>query len=143
MRDLSGKLGKTLTELQEFFRNQRDIAAVYIFGSFGTEFEHQFSDIDLGVVFSTEQVHFEDELRLAALLSQLLKRDDIDVINLNKAPINLRYRVVSEGVMIIEGNYEIHSDFLAQTYKRYLDYLPDLLTFRREYGEALKEAYHG
>lgn len=143
MRDLSGKLGIKLKELQEFFRNRQDIAAVYIFGSFGTEFEHQFSDLDFGIVFSTASIRFEDELRLAALLSQLLKRDDIDIVNLNKAPINLRYRVISEGDLIIEGSYESHSDFLEQTYKRYLDFLPDLLNFRREYGEALKEAYHG
>jgi len=145
MRELKKKLGKSLTELKKFFCRQPNIAAVYVFGSFGTEYEHSFSDIDLGVVFENSNVSLQDEMGLEASVSLLLNREKIDLVNLKKAPVRLQYRAVSEGELIYEGSYEAHSDFLENVYKHYLDYLPDLEAYEREYEKALKEAYlnHG
>ncbi len=139
------KLGEKLADLQEFFQNQKNIAAVYLFGSFGTEFAHSFSDIDLGIVFQPPDVGLMNEMKLEADLTRLLNKDEIDVVNLNKAPVSLQYKAVTEGELLHEGSYEAHSDFLEMVYKRYLDYLPDLEAYEREYEKALKEAYlnHG
>ena len=141
MRDLAGKLGNSLTDLQKFFQGQPNITAVYVFGSFGTEYEHPFSDIDFGLIVNTENLTLRDEMSIEALLCSILNRDSVDLVNLNKAPLKIQYRAISEGYLIYEGNYEHHSSFLERVYKRYLDYLPDLNVYEREYEKALKEAY--
>ena len=140
MRDLS-KLGKGLSDLREYFSKKPDIVAVYIFGSFGTEYEYPFSDLDLGIVFTHEKISLRDELKTEAELSLLLKREKVDLVNLNKAPLKLRYRAVAEGELIYEGNFAAHSDFIEHVHKRYLDYRYDLEVYQLEYEKALKEAY--
>jgi len=72
------KVPVELLSWQEFFQSRIEISAVYLFGSFGTEFEHPQSDIDLGIVF-TRQVTLPEELELDVALSLHLSHDQIDV----------------------------------------------------------------
>jgi len=51
------KVPMEIQSWKEFFQARVDIAAVYLFGSLGTEFEHPQSDIDLGVVFTCPVTH--------------------------------------------------------------------------------------
>lgn len=123
-----------------------DIAAVFLFGSFGTENETRFSDIDLAVLFYQGCVpDLREEMNLADLFSVALARDDVDLVVLNKAPLALRYRAAAEGELIFERDYAYTSDFLAATYKFFLDYDIDRRRLAMEYNRALKEAYgrHG
>ena len=48
MRDISSD---RLQALKDFFGAYPAVAAVYLFGSYGTEHEHPGSDLDIGVVF--------------------------------------------------------------------------------------------
>jgi len=126
---------------QEFFQARTEIAAVYLFGSFGTEFEHPQSDIDLGIVF-TRSVTLQEELELDAALSLYVSHDRIDLINLNRAPIALQFRALKEGVLVYEGDYYKHSDFIEYVIKTYPDYAVKYVRFARDYEQALKEEYN-
>lgn len=133
--NFTGKLIKIL-ELRS------DIAAVYLFGSYGTEFQTKYSDIDLGVIFLPEvNADLRTELELEVALSLVLETDQIDVVNLNRSPIQLRYRAIAEGRLIYQADYTATSNFLEETYKYYLDYAYHLKKFHRERSKALKEAY--
>ncbi|MBC7075714.1 MAG: nucleotidyltransferase domain-containing protein [Syntrophomonadaceae bacterium] len=123
-------------------RGREDIAAVYLFGSYGTEYQNKYSDIDLGIIFMPEvKVDLKEELQLEADLSVTLGSDNIDVVNLNKVPIQLRYRAVTEGKLIYEADYIATSNFLEETYKLYLDFAYGLNVFYRERSKVLREAY--
>lgn len=137
------KVPVELQSWQEFFQTRFEIAAVYLFGSFGTEFEHLQSDIDLGVVF-TRPVSLSEELELDGALSLYIGHDRIDLVNLNRAPIALQFRALQEGILIYEGDYVKHSDFIECVIKTYPDYAVKYATFARDYELALKEEYsHG
>jgi len=129
---------------QEFFRSRDEIAAVYLFGSFGTEFEHPQSDIDLGIVFA-RPVTLPEELEMDAALSLHVSHDRIDLVNLNRAPIALQFRALREGVLVYEGDYNKHSDFIEFVIKTYPDYAVKYAIFAHDYEQALKEEYdsHG
>ena len=119
-----------------------EIAAVFLFGSYGTSYQTQFSDIDLGVLFFPDSVpDLKGEMRLTGLFCKAAGRDDLDVVVLNKAPLPLRYRIVVEGQLICEQDYVYTSDFLAATYTLFLDYNIDYRRFMDEYRQSLKEAY--
>ncbi|HHW45078.1 nucleotidyltransferase domain-containing protein [Desulfofundulus thermobenzoicus] len=131
-----------LKKLQDYLSGQKDIVAVYLFGSFGTGYQHNYSDIDLGIVFSPQSLpDLNRELTLEADIALILGRDDIDLVNLNRAALALRYRAVSQGVIIYEGDGTAASDFLENTYRLYGDYQIDLNRYYREYRKALQEAY--
>ncbi|MDR3598956.1 MAG: nucleotidyltransferase domain-containing protein [Desulfosporosinus sp.] len=137
------KLPMELQSWKDFFRARDEIAAVYLFGSFGTEFEHLQSDIDLGVVF-THPVTLSEELALDGALSVHVGHDRIDLVNLNRAPIALQFRALQEGILIYEGDYVKHSDFIEYVLKIYPDYAVKYAIFARDYELALKEEYtHG
>ncbi|KJR45283.1 Nucleotidyltransferase [Desulfosporosinus sp. I2] len=127
-----------------FFQSRVEIAAVYLFGSLGTEFEHPMSDIDLGVVF-TRPVTLSEELELDAALCLHVNHDRIDLVNLNRAPIALQFRALREGFLVYEGDYFKHSDFIEGVIKTYPDYAVKYAVFARDYEQALKEEYdsHG
>jgi len=105
------KVPDELQSWKDFFQSRVEIAAVYLFGSHGTEFEHPQSDIDLGVVF-TRSVSLSEELELDAALSLHVSHDRIDLVNLNRAPIALQFRSLQEGILVYEGDYFKHSDFI-------------------------------
>lgn len=125
---------------KEFFQARVEVAAVYLFGSLGTEFEHPQSDIDLGVVF-TRPVTLSEELELDGVLSLYINHDRIDLVNLNRAPIALQFRALQEGILVYEGDYVTHSDFIEYVIKTYPDYAVKYAIFARDYELALKEEY--
>lgn len=138
------KVPVELLSWQEFFQSRVEVAAVYLFGSFGTEFEHPQSDIDLGIVF-THPVTLAEELELDAALSLHVSHDRIDLVNLNRAPIALQFRALSDGMLVYEGDYCKHSDFIELVIKTYPDYAVKYAIFAHDYEQALKEEYdsHG
>ena len=138
------KVPDELQSWKEFFQSRVEIAAVYLFGSLGTEFEHPQSDIDLGVVF-TRPVTLPEELELDAALSLHVSHDRIDLVNLNRAPIALQFRALQEGILVYEGDYFKHSDFIEYVIKTYPDYAVKYAIFAHDYEQALKEEYdnHG
>jgi len=98
MRDLKG-IEKELEELKVYLSYDLNIIALYIFGSYGTEEQDERSDIDFAVLYD-RNVSLEEELELEVKISDIFQRDDIDVINLNKAPINLQHNVIYTGDLI-------------------------------------------
>ncbi|MHB8127344.1 MAG: type VII toxin-antitoxin system MntA family adenylyltransferase antitoxin [Desulfitobacteriaceae bacterium] len=138
------KVPAELQSWKEFFQSRVEIAAVYLFGSYGTEFEHLQSDIDLGVVF-TRPVTLQEELELDAALCLHVNHDRIDLVNLNRASIALQFRALNEGLLVYEGDYFKHSDFIEYVIKNYPDYAVKYAIFAHDYEQALKEEYdrHG
>ena len=135
------KVPVELLSCQEFFQSRVEIAAVYLFGSFGTEYEHPQSDIDLGIIF-TRPVTLSEELELDAALSLHVSHDRIDMVNLNRAPIAVQFRALREGVIVYEGDYYKHSDFIEYVINTYPDYAFKYAIFAKDYGQALKEEYN-
>lgn len=136
------KIDKLINKIKCFFSKKQNIAAVYLFGSFGTEYENKFSDIDLGIIFMPGVLMgLQDELDLEARLSLYLKTDNIDLVNLNKAPLYLRFQAITDGKLIYEKDYIATSNFIENTYRYYFDYSYHLKIMKQERTKSLKEAY--
>lgn len=121
--NVMGFTAPALKALQDYLSRQDDIVAVYLFGSFGTEFQNKFSDIDLGAVFYPSKLpDLGRELSIEADLSLLLGTDRIDLINLNRAPVQIRFKAASKGTILYEANANELSSFLENTYRIYGDY---------------------
>jgi hypothetical protein len=73
---------------------------------------------------------------LAHELKIALKTDRVDLVVLNKAPIELRYAVIATSIVAYETNAEIRVEYEALTLSLYGDYLPVL---RNQREDILKE----
>lgn len=76
-----------------------DTQAIYLFGSWGTEYERPESDVDIAVLLPAPQAKKAGSLILTDLhyaLQSLLNRE-VDLINLRQAPTVLQKEVVMAG----------------------------------------------
>ncbi|WP_052543919.1 type VII toxin-antitoxin system MntA family adenylyltransferase antitoxin [Desulfoscipio gibsoniae] len=86
--------------LIEKMRIDGDIVAIFLFGSYAEGKQTPVSDIDLAVLVDGDfppSRYFEKELELLAIITSLLKTDEVDLVILNHAPPALSYRILSKG----------------------------------------------
>ncbi len=133
---------KELKNLPAFFAAIPEVMTVFLFGSYGTENQTALSDVDFAVYFN-KTVDLAEEMSFLSRLSDVLGTDCVDLVNLNKAPVNIQFKAVSEGKLIYERDYITTCDYVEKVVGIYQDYAIDLENFYREYDEALKEAYTG
>ena len=115
--------------------NEFSIELAYLFGSYACATEGPVSDYDIAVLFS-KTVPPEKTYRIAHKLATLLMTERVDMVALNRAPIELRYAVIATGIVIYEVNPAVRVDFEASTLNCYGDFLPIL---RRQKKEILEE----
>lgn len=116
----------------ELFNTLPQVQTVFLFGSYGTEYQTPQSDIDFAIYFS-ENVTVAEEAALLNKLSIAMGTDRVDLVNLNKAPLILQFTVIAEGKIIYERDYNTTCD--------YHDYAITLNKFYLDYDQSFREAY--
>jgi predicted nucleotidyltransferase len=102
-----------------------EVTLAYLFGSQVKGEVGPLSDYDIAVLF--ESYSDGGELRGAlgsALATALGTR--IDVVFLNRAPIELAYAIIAEGIIIYERDPSTRIDYESKVMGLYGDYLPTL-----------------
>jgi len=136
-------LKEEIDSLKGFLDASDNVVAAYIFGSFGTEKQTPISDIDIAVLFGNK-ISLMEELNYAAEISSILHREDVDVINLNSAPVHIQHQVLYSGEKIYETDIDKVQDFVENVLEVYHDYEFILKKFRDDYQQGLAEEYlHG
>jgi predicted nucleotidyltransferase len=133
-------LKEKLPAVCHFFKNNERVLLALLFGSFGTPDMHFSSDIDIALLLD-EDISLMEELAISAELSVLLGRDDIDLVLLRQAPVNVAYRALATGDIIYSRDPELVADFVEETLNRYLDFGLRLQEMDRDFDLSLKEAY--
>jgi hypothetical protein len=136
-----------MTEVQikalcEALQNFPDVQFAYLFGSQATGKVTPLSDVDIAVRFcdalsSSEQ--FQIQLRLMAIISQILQQNDVDVANLNEADIVLRYQVLKNGKLIFCRDRAAKNEFFVRAIREYLDTEPMRAFHREKMKEQIRE----
>lgn len=118
-------------KLIDYFRTtELTVIMASLFGSYGTEYQRRDSDIDFAVLFR-EKISLLDEMRILKDLSAILNYENVDLVNLNNAPITLQFRAI-EGDILYEKDSRQVSDYMEMVFKIYGDYSPVLRNFERE-----------
>lgn len=97
-----------IKKLKEYFREHKDIAFAYLFGSVAKDMSHTESDVDIGIYFkpTTNVLEYESENRYpgeSAIWSDLdhIVGRHTDMVVLNRASSTLFSAVLEEGEKII------------------------------------------
>jgi predicted nucleotidyltransferase len=99
---------------------------VYLFGSQVEGYLGPMSDYDLAVLLDPTVDGRRIQAQFAHELACALQTNRVDVVLLNRAPIELAYAVVAQGKVLYERDVATRVEYEAQVLSRYGDYLPVL-----------------
>lgn len=131
-------------QLNEFITaaaDYKDIVALFLFGSYGTQRQTPLSDVDLAFLPEDEDFGFDRELSFMGRLGEIGKSDDINLVNLRKASIELQMKIISSGKLLYCRDKNKLADFKELVVKVYCDFEPDLRNFYKDYDEGLREEF--
>jgi predicted nucleotidyltransferase len=112
------------------------IRLIYLFGSRVDGSIGPMSDVDLAVLLEHGAYTFDLQALIHHRLQQMIDEAPVDLIVLNRAPIELAYAVIAEGTILYEQNLLTRVEYEAQVMSRYGDYLPVLRAQRRDILEG-------
>lgn len=112
-------------EIKKIFAKEKDILLSYIFGSQLRGKTGPLSDYDFAV-FLSRKPSFQFKYKLKNKLMNVLNTGQVDLVILDDAPVELKYKVVATGKIIFQKNSAAKVEFEADTLSRYFDYLPVL-----------------
>ena len=127
-----------LHELIAFFARDEEkpnFRLVYIFGSRVSGQVGPRSDYDFAILF-LEQPGAGRVCALKHRIAEFLGTDQIDLVVLNRAPVELWYNVVATGRVLYEKSRAVLVEFEAETLSFYFDLLPVLRRHRKELLEV-------
>ncbi len=96
---------------------QDSLQFVVLFGSSVSGKFHSRSDIDVAFMFDRPV----DIIELTGLTIQLLKRDDVDVLDLRRASPLMQFAVAKTGKLLYERTDGLFDAFRAHAFKKYVD----------------------
>lgn len=120
---------KYIPLLIEKLSRDKDITAVFLFGSYAEGRQTPVSDFDLAILLERDvpiNQHFEKKLELLSMATTALRTDEVDLVILNNAPPALSYQVLTRGRLLFEkeGGKDHRVHFQVQAYDRYFDFQP-------------------
>lgn len=107
-----------------------NIACVYLFGSFAEDKTMPFSDIDIGILLTQEAMVATGKdmggiyNQVYDVLTDIFPSRNIDIVFLQKAPLELRFDVITHGQILYESSHEASLDFEEKTMILYADFKP-------------------
>lgn len=119
-------LKETKEILEKLLSNEKDISAVYLFGSIINSNQNKFSDIDIAILYSEtlSKLKISDfSIHIENLLLKKIPFNKIDLITLNNAPLVFVHNIISTGELIVCNNREHLIDFIYRNNYEYLDFI--------------------
>lgn len=122
---------------------QYPVAFAYLVGSQATGKVTQLSDVDVAVYFDRPK----DKLtglasELSAGLQAALGRQDVDVIELNRAGIPVLSSIMKNAAPLVINNIDEERDFKRSVYRKIVDFQPTLNLIGRRTLERIREGQH-
>lgn len=102
-----------INKLQKYFKTQKNILAVYLYGSFANGLPNKMSDIDFGIVLRepfNKSKSLDLQLRYMGEISDLIRSDlefdYVDAVILNNTSPLLKQQAISTGKLLFSCNDE-------------------------------------
>jgi predicted nucleotidyltransferase len=128
--------GEVVRRVARFFElHGAGVAAVYLFGSIQRGTATAASDVDVGVLYATVPPSTLDggPLDLGDMLERELGRS-VDLVVLNRAPVDLRARILRGGELVFERDRSARIRFEVATRNEAFDLEPVLRRYRSPGG---------
>ncbi len=108
------------------------IRFAYLFGSRATGRHRPNSDADIAIM-PDAPLDLLAEAAVADQLAQALQVPAVDLVDLRRAPLRMRGRVLSEGRLLYSSDEPGRVAFEVRTWSEYFDFLPTQRAHRDEF----------
>jgi len=99
-------------EITAYFRGNKDVCAVYLFGSYAKGKHGRFSDVDIAVLFDNQRAESAvEKMEQYSLDLGRRTRKDIHLSILDHAGENLAKQIFSKGKCLVVNNPKRHSQY--------------------------------
>ena len=126
--------------VQRVIARHPNVVLAYLFGSQVEGNVGPLSDIDIALLLdkADEADPIFGELR-SGIASAVGREQEVDVVVLNRAPVELAYAVIAQGALVHEPDAYSRVEYEAKIMSLYCDYLPVL---RSQRADLLKGDQH-
>jgi len=135
---------KIIPELVRAMDADKDVIALYAFGSLAKDALKPLSDLDFGILLNDrldKGQRFDKHIELIGVFTDIFKTDEIDLINMNDAPFRIAFQILKTGKMLVCGNDGALTRFRERLVKSYLDFKCMRESFDAVFLEGI--GYHG
>jgi predicted nucleotidyltransferase len=135
---------RRIPKLVDSLASDKDVVAVYSFGSLAQNALKPLSDLDFGILLSYRMVKkdcFDKQLKLVGLFTESLKTEEIDLVFMNHAPLNIAFQIVKTGTLLLCNDRRALIDFREKLVMSYLDFKFVRDQFDSEFLKGV--GYHG
>ena len=108
------------------------IALAYLFGSHVHGDVGPMSDLDVAVLLDSAEGKSAVIENLRSSIALALNQERVDVLFLNRAPVELAYAIIVDGEVIYKRNEYTRVEYEAKIMGLYCDYLPVLRAQRKD-----------
>ncbi len=109
-----------------------EISLVYVFGSQIEGDVGPLSDYDLGVLLDNTASWPQIRAQLGHKLMEKLEAEQVDLVLLNDAPVELAYAIIAQGNVLYQRDVASRVEYEARVMSLYGDYLPILRVQQRD-----------
>jgi predicted nucleotidyltransferase len=124
-------------ELTEYFSSKDSVILAYLFGSTVRGDTGRLSDVDIGILLDeklSKKDRFDLELKLISEIAILIKKNKIDLVVLNEAPLLLAHNIIKDGIILKSDEAE-RVKFETKILSMYID---EKYYIKRHTEETLK-----
>ena len=131
-------------KIQNYFKGKKEIASVYLFGSFASGKFTKTSDIDLAVLFEHACIESAESLK-EKYMSELgrILRKDIDIIVMNTAGEVLLNQIYKKRKPILNQNRKFEKIFRIKSFMAYSDFEIYLKFIQKHFIRKIMETEYG
>jgi predicted nucleotidyltransferase len=122
--------------VEQAVADMTEIQLIYLFGSQVGAAVGPISDYDLAVLLDGVECWPEVRAQLAYRLAKALETSRVDLVLLNRAPIELAYSVIAQGQVLFQRDLAHRIEYEARVMSLYGDYLPVLRAQQRDILEG-------
>lgn len=122
---LPGNVERKIPGLNECLKGDRDISALFLFGSLADGNLKPLSDLDFGLLLSgrmDKQRRFEKLLELMGLLNDFFKTDEIDLIDMRGVSPRIAFNILKNGKLLFCNDPSVLIDFRENVVRKHLDF---------------------
>lgn len=136
MKKIVHNVALLFPKMVEELGREKDVVAVYLFGSYASGRTGPLSDVDVAVLLDEANFpssYFDRELELLGKVNHTLRTDEVSFVLLNKVPLTVQYGVLKASKLIYCKDEIKRVRFETIVFDRYLDFAVVL----REYDKIL------
>lgn len=120
-------------QLSQALKDEKTVSFAYLFGSRAIGKERPDSDFDIGIFPTDFFLNITDKLEQLSLLTKLelklekiLGSQNIDLVLLSAVNPLLRFKVIKNGLLIVEKDHALKASMVSRWTMEYLDLRPFL-----------------